>query len=109
MKRSLTIMIHSQVGNSKSPRCQIPSHVFEKFLNQQKFRKYEKDSCWKFRQQFLNIFYGIDGGPTEFEWNTLPRLTSLESLRQCQEAVKRRNIDLDNLMIESSSCQCSTA
>ena len=40
-------------------------------------------------------FYGIDGEPFECEWNTPPRLTSLELLGECQEDVKRRNIDLE--------------
>ena len=42
-------------------------------------------------------FYGIDGEPFEFGWNTLTRLTSLELLRKVQEDVKRRNIDLEKL------------
>ena len=37
-------------------------------------RRDGKDSWWKFRPQFLNNFYGIDGEPFEFGWNTLPRL-----------------------------------
>ena len=94
----------------KSTCSQIPSYVFEKFLNQQKRRRDGMDSWWKFRQQFLNNFYGIDGEPFEFEWSTLPRLASLELLRECQEDLIRRNIDLEKFEERIIFiCQCSTA
>ena len=40
--------------------------------------------------------HGIDREPTEFEWNILPALTSLEMVRKVQDDLHSRNIDPEN-------------
>ena len=65
----------------------------------------------EFRTTIPEQFYGIDGGPIEFEWNILRRRTSLELLRKFQEDLQRRNIDLekfeDRLIFTPMSATCS--
>ena len=39
---------------------------------------------------------GIDGEPTEFEWNLLPSLTSLQILQKIQSDLRGRNIEPEN-------------
>ena len=50
-----------------------------------------------FQTTFSNQeFYGIDRERTEFEWNILRGLTSLQKLRKVQNHIQSRNITLDN-------------
>ena len=120
MWKSLTAMIHpgkksrylihrwSSGSKPKSTCSQTRSYVWEKFLNQQKQWKYGKDSWWNFQKDVFDKFYGINGEPSEFEWNIFPVLTSLKLLRKIQEYLGSRNLILQNLEIELSSCPSST-
>ena len=67
-----------------------------------------KGQLREFQPTVSGQFYGIDGGPIEFEWNIFPKdFASLEFLRKIQEYVESRNIDPENLEIELCSCPCS--
>ena len=52
-------------------------------------------------------FLGIGTEPIEFEWNSIPGLTSLGILQEIQKDLQERNIEPVILEIELFSCQCS--
>ena len=42
------------------------------------------------------VVLGVDGEPTEFEWNLLPGLTSLQILQKIQSDLRGRNVEPEN-------------
>ena len=51
---------------------------------------------------------GFDGEHIDFEWKIFPGFSSLQILQESRVICKKRNIELRNSLIGSSSCQCST-
>ena len=56
---------------------------------------------------YTTELFGIDEEPIEFELTIFPELTSLGILQRTQKDLQDKNIELANLKIGSSSCQCS--
>ena len=75
-----------QSSGRKQTCTQIQSGVWERFMINQKRMKSGKSPIREFHQtnEYAELS-GIDGEPTEFEWNIFPGSTSIEILRKIQE------------------------